>query len=142
MTLPSPPTTSMTQRTDKLASTLHREIQQLLNRGLNDPRVRGMISITQVRVAPDLSEAVVSVSILPQRHEALTMQGLEAAATHVRSKLAGVIDLRRMPRMVFKLDHSLKRQAAFDAALAADGPNPVVESDESIENNQSEETAT
>ena len=38
----------MTQRTDQVASTLKRATQMVLTRGLSDPRVQGIITVTRV----------------------------------------------------------------------------------------------
>lgn len=112
----------MTQRTDQLASVIHHEVQSVLTRGLNDPRVRGLISITKVEVTPDLAEAKVHVSILPEHHTSLTMLGLRHATGHIQSRVAKVVTSRRMPRLRFVLDESLKKQARLESAIAQARP--------------------
>ena len=42
----------MTRRTDKINSTLMRAIQERLARGLADPRIRGLITVTAVECTP------------------------------------------------------------------------------------------
>jgi ribosome-binding factor A len=108
----------MSQRTDQLGSVIRTAVQNVLTRGLNDPRVRGLISVTKVDVAPDFSEAKVFVSILPAEHTELTMHGLRSAAKHIQSKIASDVVTRKLPRLSFQLDESLKKQAVIDAALA------------------------
>ena len=56
----------MSHHLEQVASEVRRRLQDLLVRGLSDPRVRGMVSVTDVKVAPDLSEAYVKVSVLPE----------------------------------------------------------------------------
>ena len=107
----------MSQRTDQLASVIRTAVQGVLSRGLNDPRVRGLVSVTKVDLAPDLSEAKVFVSILPAEHTELTMHGLRSAARHIQSKIAADVVARKLPRISFHLDESLKRQAVVDAAI-------------------------
>lgn len=103
---------------------LHRAVQEVLARGLNDPRVRGLISITAVRVSPDLSCATISVSIMPEEASTLAMHGLNSAVPYVRSELRKRIRMRRVPQLTFKLDQSLKKEAEIiariNAARAAD----------------------
>ena len=108
---------SMSDRTAQVANVIRAEVQQVLSRGLNDPRVRGLISVTRVDVTADLSEARVFVSILPEEHTELTMHGLKSAAGHVQREIAPSITMKRMPRLSFRLDDSLKRQAQIDAAI-------------------------
>lgn len=107
----------MSVHRDKLASALRRAIQDVLGRGLADPRVRGFVSVTEVRLSADLADATVMVSVLPAEHEELTMHGLRAAASHVRSRVAKEIQMRRMPRLSFKLDRTIKTEARVLGAI-------------------------
>lgn len=108
----------MSRRTEQLASSIHRGVQSILDRGLQDPRVRGLITVTEVRVTDDLSEAIVTVSVLPEERQELTMHGLRAASNHVRHELSDLLELRRTPRVTFKLSKALKKQAGVLRALA------------------------
>ena len=117
----------MTERTVQLGSVLQQAIQQVILRGLNDPRVRGLISITKVEVLPDLSEARVFVSVLPQEHAVLTVRALGHAAGHIQAKIAPHLNIKRLPRLQFRVDDSLKKQARLDAALAQDRPDVEIE---------------
>lgn len=110
----------MSQRTHQIASVIQTAVQRVITRGLNDPRVRGLISVTKVEVSPDLGEARVFVSILPAEHSELTMYGLRSAAGHIQAEIAKEVAARRLPRLSFRLDESLKRQAALDQAIQQD----------------------
>jgi ribosome-binding factor A len=90
-----------------------------LSRGLNDPRVQGMVSVTEVLMTPDLSEARVRVSVLPSDRASLTLSGLRAAAGFLRRRVMDETRIARVPRIEFELDDSMKRQAALDEALRA-----------------------
>jgi len=128
----------MTQRTEQVASVVRHAVQRVLSRGLNDPRVRGLVSVTRVDVTPDLAEARVHVSILPAEHTELTMHGLRSAAGHIQGEIAGEVSARRMPRLVFKLDETLKKQAEIDAAIGrASSAHGRDESDRAREANSS-----
>jgi ribosome-binding factor A len=120
----------MTHRLEQVGSVIRVAVQSVLARGLNDPRVRGLVSVTKVEVAPDLSEARVFVSVLPAEHSELTMHGLKSAAGHIQSEIAKQVAARRMPRLAFRLDDSLKKQAAIDAALFRSRSRPQAESRE------------
>jgi len=91
----------------------------LLAKGLNDPRIRGLVSVTEVDLSPDQSQAVVRVSVLPAEAGPLTVAGLRHAAPRLVSEIASVVRARRIPSLQFQLDERLKKQAAFDAALIA-----------------------
>jgi ribosome-binding factor A len=107
----------MSRRNEQLTSSIHRGVQSILDRGLQDPRVRGLITVTEVRLSQDMSEAVVVVSVLPEDKQDLTMHGLRAAASHVRHELSDLLELRRTPRLTFKLNKAFKKQAEVLRAL-------------------------
>jgi ribosome-binding factor A len=96
---------------------IRRAVQAELARGLNDPRVQGMISITEVVVTPDLQEAKLMVSVLPEERASLTLSGLRAAAGFLRRKVMEETRIGRVPKIVFELDVRLKRQAALDSLI-------------------------
>lgn len=74
---------------------------------LKDPRIAGMVTVTEVRVSPDLKQARVYVSVLgSDAEQQSTLKGLEAAAGFIRHELAERLRMRRSPEMLFVLDHS------------------------------------
>lgn len=107
----------MNRRRLQLASTIERTVQQVLARGLHDPRVKGLITVTGVDLNDATRTATVRVSILPEEHESLTMHGLRAATTHIRKDVMGRIRTREMPRLEFQLDRTVKEQAALLNAI-------------------------
>lgn len=102
----------MTHRPEQLASEIRSAVQELIDRGLSDPRISGMITITSVRVTPDNKSAFLSVSILPADRQTLTMHGLKSAAAHLRRQAGDLVRTRQIPELVFRLDETLKKQAA------------------------------
>jgi ribosome-binding factor A len=108
----------MSHRPEQVAATLRRAVQAVLDRGLQDPRVSGMVTVTAVRVSPDLRSATVSVSVYPAERQELTMHGLHSAAAHIRHDISDAVGLRRTPDLTFRLDESLKKQAAVLDAIA------------------------
>ena len=122
----------MPHRPDQVASLIQRAVQTVLSRGLNDPRIRGLVSVTKVHVDDAPFQAAVYVSVLPAEHADLSLKGLQHAASRIRKQIGKAVQLRRMPRLSFHLDESIKKQAEFDAALAEardDGDGPTDEPD-------------
>ena len=97
---------------------LQKALQEYIARGLNDPRVGGLVTVTAVRVSEDLKNADVMVSVLPEEKEELSLHGLRHASTYIRRKVGDMVALRQLPQLHFKLDRSLKKQAEVLAALA------------------------
>ena len=108
----------MTQRTDQVASTLQRATQNILSRGLADPRVQGLITITRVEVRADLSNATFFCTVTPHKHKELSMHGLNSAASWVRRQVADKVRFRRMPKFTFEVDEQLVRQQEVLASIA------------------------
>jgi ribosome-binding factor A len=107
----------MSHRQDQLASEIQRSVQTILGRGLSDPRVRGLISVTKVQLSDDLGQARVYVSVLPAEHGTLTIHGLSHAAPRIRRDIGRGARMKRLPMLSFHLDESIKRQAEIEAAL-------------------------
>jgi ribosome-binding factor A len=108
----------MSLRAQQTASVLHRAVQSVLVEGLADPRLDAMITVTDVKVTEDIRTAIVRVSISPERKEKLAMHGLQAAARHIRRKVADLVSIHHPPELVFKLDRGAKNEAAVLEALA------------------------
>ena len=100
-----------------MGSLLRRTVQEVLDRGLADPRIRGLISVGSVRVSEDFADATVMISVMPAVHATLTMHGLRAAAPRIRASVAKRADLRRTPRLHFRLDSVARREADVLAAI-------------------------
>ena len=73
--------------------------------------------MTKVDVSPDYAEAIVWCSVLPEQHGPLSIKGIEHAASWIRRTVADKVSLRRMPRLSFRLDESLKKQAEVLSAI-------------------------
>lgn len=102
----------MTRRTERINDLLREEISDLLRRGVKDPRVTGLVTITDVDVSPDLRRAKVFVSVMGTDEEKTsTLQALRAAAHFIRRELRKRLTIRRTPELDFLQDDSLARGA-------------------------------
>ncbi|MEZ6318936.1 MAG: 30S ribosome-binding factor RbfA [Phycisphaerales bacterium] len=110
----------MKRRTEQVASTLQRLLQERLARGLADPRVRGLITVTRVELSDDLSRARVKVTVLPESQESLTMHGLRSAGPKIRRDVGERLHLKVLPELVFEVDEGIKEQAKVMALLEKD----------------------
>lgn len=108
----------MSRRSDRIASSIHRAVQAVLAKGLSDPRVRGLITVTRVEVPEDLKQASIHISILPAEHGELTMHGLRAASRHIRHQIADQLVMPNTPQLIFKHDVSTRQQAEVLGAIA------------------------
>jgi len=95
-------------RPQKLGDQIQRELSDLLQRELRDPRV-GMITITSVDVSPDLSHAKVFFTLLEKNDLAKTLEGLKRSAGFLRSQLARRFKMYTTPELRFVYDESVER---------------------------------
>ena len=97
-------------RAERLGEQLQRELAQLIQFELNDPRLASMITLNGVKVAKDLAVAKVYVTVLgDDEHVALALEGLRSAAGCLRRELGGRLTLRSTPKLVFVYDESVRR---------------------------------
>jgi ribosome-binding factor A len=95
-------------RPQKLGDLIQRELSELLQRELRDPRV-GMITLTGVDVSPDFSHAKVFFTVLEKQRLADAREGLKRAAGFLRTQLARRIKLYTTPELRFEYDESVER---------------------------------
>jgi ribosome-binding factor A len=121
----------MSNRARRVAEQMKRELSGIL-RNMRDPRVAGMVSVTDVEVSTDLSFARVFVSMLESGEiRSRTLQALGHATGFVRSELAHVLGLREVPEIRFEFDDSLERGARVDELLRRiERGEPVEDEDE------------
>ena len=102
------------KRTDEL---LRETIAELILTRLGDPRV-GFVSVTGVRISPELDTARVFVTVLGNPEERQTaMKGLQSAAPYLQSELHKRVRLRRTPKLRFIYDESVDRGFRIESAL-------------------------
>jgi ribosome-binding factor A len=103
----------VSHRLEQLTSAIDRGVREVIARGFSDPRIGGLITVTGVRVLPDLSLAKISISVLPEEKEELTFHGIASAAPFIRREVGKLVQTRQLPQFEFALDRSLKKQAAI-----------------------------
>jgi len=104
-------------RAERLAELIRAEASEIIQRGLNDPRI-GFVSITDVVVSHDLRHAKIYVSVLGDDEvKQRTMEGLARATGHIRSELGARLAVRFVPGILFRLDESIERGARITTLL-------------------------
>ena len=108
-------------RSHRVAEQMQRELAQLLQFEVKDPRV-GMVTITQVEVTGDMAHAKVFYSAA-SASDAI-QQGLEKSAGFLRTQIAKRMLLRTVPQLHFvydaSIDNGMKMAQLIDAARATD----------------------
>jgi ribosome-binding factor A len=97
-------------RTQKVADQIQRELSEIVQRELRDPRV-GLVTLTAVEVSPDYAHATVFYTCLDSAHAEAAGEGLRRASGFLRSHLAKRIRLYVVPDLRFVYDESIERGA-------------------------------
>lgn len=120
----------MSHRIAQVEATLKKAIAEVLQRDMADPRIDAFISITKVSISPDMANATISVSIMPEEKQSKNIHGLQHATRHIRSLVLKKMATRTVPRFRFVLDQSLKKEAAVhDAIRRAEEKTPATDVD-------------
>ena len=96
---------------------LKREISNIINYEVTNSNVTGIISVTSVKISPDLRYARVYVSMLNSKNIKQTLAGLKSSSGFIRSRIAEKINLRVTPELVFELDDSMQYGEKIDTIL-------------------------
>lgn len=124
----------MNQRLNRLADQIQRTLAVLIRDEINDPRLTGFVTISNVKVSADLGYADIYVTILePDNNEvadtmsmdkdthAQSLKVLNSAAGFLRSLLAQTLKTRTTPRLRFHYDevvaHANKMTALVNQAM-------------------------
>ena len=101
-------------RTQRIADQLQRELAQLIQFEIKDPRL-GMVTVSYVKVSKDLGYADVYITVLPlngkDEAEAIvdSLKVLNSAAGFLRGELSRGVKLRVMPQLRFHFDETIER---------------------------------
>jgi len=96
-------------RARRVAEQVQRTLADLLRREVRDPRLKP-VTITHVKMSPDLSHAWVHFQLLTgDAHDALQQEILDEAATYLRGPLGRALRLRIAPYIHFSPDVELER---------------------------------
>ncbi|MTB63643.1 30S ribosome-binding factor RbfA [Streptococcus sp. zg-86] len=107
-------------RTDRVGMEIKREVNEILQKKVRDPRVQG-VTITDVQMLGDLSVAKVYYSIMSdlasENQKAQT--GLEKAKGTIKRELGRKLTLYKIPDLVFEKDQSIEYGNKIDQMLRA-----------------------
>lgn len=106
-------------RQAKIARLLQKELSEIFRR--QTAKTHGVIvSVSAVRVSPDLSVAKAYLSVFPSEKAREVIENIEASRQTVRYELAQIVrhQLRKVPELQFYLDDSLDYIENIDSLLS------------------------
>jgi ribosome-binding factor A len=95
-------------RINKIGDQVKQELALIIDQKVKDPK-KGFITITRVRMSPDLRLASVYFSVLGKNESANeSLEVLNRAKAFLRSQLSDRLKLRHLPELRFFYDDSLE----------------------------------
>ncbi|KPJ50907.1 hypothetical protein AMJ40_01560 [candidate division TA06 bacterium DG_26] len=105
------------RRRVRVGDLLQREISQIIERELKDPRI-GFLTITKVDLSVDLRSARVYYSVLGNEDEkGRSAEGLRSAKGFIKKLLGQRTRLKYLPDIEFVFDDSLAREEHLESIL-------------------------
>ena len=106
-------------RVPKIEDFLKKEISQIISSQVQDQRYK-LFNIVDVKCSSDLGVATVFFTIINgDKTSAPEKKSLEKFSSMVRSKLSKFMQIRRVPKLIFKYDESLERYNNIDSLLSS-----------------------
>lgn len=102
----------MNQRLQRLADQIQRDLAILIRDEINDPRLTGFVTISTIKISPDLGYADIYVTIMEKSmDDAMTkdyhtesLEVLNKASGFLRTELSHLLKTRTTPRLRFHYD--------------------------------------
>lgn len=107
----------MSKRSEKVSSALHREVAELLQMRLRDPRLTGL-TISRVEVSSDLHYAWVYVDFVSHPGDSdQALVALGKASGFLRNEIRQKLRMRYTPELIFRNDKGLEHSERINTIL-------------------------
>jgi len=106
-------------RQQKIARQIQRDIAEIFQKELADTLRGKLVTVTTVRVSPDLAYAKIYISIFPFEQSEAVLEAIKEKAWYVRKLLGARIrnQLKIVPELEFFIDDSLEYIENIDKLL-------------------------
>lgn len=102
----------MNQRLQRLADQIQRDLAVLIRDEINDPRLTGFVTISTIKISPDLGYADIYVTIMEKSmddamakdYHTESLEVLNKASGFLRTELSHLLKTRTTPRLRFHYD--------------------------------------
>ena len=105
-------------RHERVGEEIAHEDNAMLAGELKDPRLEGMVVVSEVRVQPDMKHARVFINMRgTNKEQSDAIKALEHASGYIRRELIERLQLRRVPELHFTLDLSQEHVERIEQLL-------------------------
>ena len=99
-------------RIHRISEEMKKEVSNIIQNELKDPRLPQMVSVMSANVTKDLKYAKVYISVFGSEEEKKNaLSALKSAAGFIRREIGHRMQLRYTPQMQFELDNSIEHGA-------------------------------
>ena len=109
-------------RPQRISSLLREELNKLILRYIEMP-VGSLVTITEIKVLDDLSEAIVKFSTIPSEKSEEALKILDKAKFDLQYKLLKKMRIKNVPKLSFQIDHGMEHAAKIEKALMEEKNN-------------------
>ena len=121
---------SQGSRPERVADQIRGELASLLTRDVHDPGI-GFVTLTRVRVTPDLQQAHIYYTALgDEKSRRNTEQALARATGFLRRQIGSRLRLKRTPELTFHYDESIAGQDRIEQLLSEIQSQPAPPDDD------------
>ncbi len=106
------------ERTDRIEEEIKKIVAKLIDNGIKDPRVNGLVSVTKVEVSKDMKYCKIYVSMIGTKDINEAMEGLDSAKGLVRKEIGDKIRTFNTPEVKFVYDDSMEYGQHIDKIIS------------------------
>lgn len=114
-------------RQKKVGKLFQEELSEVFRKDARELFPGNIITVSEVKVSPDLSVAKVYISIFPNTNKDIIFKEIKEKAPTYRSILSKTAakTMRITPELLFYLDNSLDDMERIERAIRGEGENPI-----------------
>ncbi|MBS3902916.1 MAG: ribosome-binding factor A [Anaplasmataceae bacterium] len=105
----------MNHRPERVGKLISNELSKLIKREVEFQGA--LVTITNVNIDKKMDHASVGISIIPKEKEVEVLETLSKAASQLQYKLHHHLNIKPMPKLVFKIDSGSEEAARIEKIL-------------------------
>ncbi len=103
---------------NRLKEQLKREISWTISNKINDPRIPDVVTIGEIKLAPDTRNATVYISIYgDDKEKKSALIALNRATPYIQKCIVSKISVKNFPKLNFKIDSSFEHREHINTIL-------------------------
>ncbi len=99
------------RRQERVSRVVREVVSDAITNHLSDPRIEGLVTVTNVDMSPDLRQGIVYISILgtDEKSQARTLDALVSGRKYIQMLLGRKLAMKFCPMLYFRLDQKFKK---------------------------------